>query len=238
MTNTHTGNECDATACIASNCASSNLLLGFAFSRQESCSYKQSLTGWIGHRGTGVGTCWLVELALLPVKAGSCCSWAIMQLLSQRWLCCNPASAWSFTRPGTAGIFNYPRVNLHRSFCWNNKFIPLLLSGMSFCINIYIWVKPKKLPATIKTKELLQSKFRSQPALRTPCTSSQGEGNCNVWWENMCSSASFLCRDEETETSCLMKSTFCKAWQIQCSPGANVVCVILMLVRLFLQLVS
>lgn len=74
MTNTRTGSERDATACIASNCASSNLLLGFGSSRQEPCSYKQSLTGWIGHRGAGVGTCWLVELALLPVKAGSCCS--------------------------------------------------------------------------------------------------------------------------------------------------------------------
>lgn len=235
MTNTHTGRGCHATACIASNCASSNLLLGFGFSRQESCSYKQSLTGWIGRRGAGVGTCWLEELALLP---GSCCSWAVMQLYHSSGYVVTLQVLDGFTRPGTAGIFNYLRVNLHGSFCWNNKFIPLLLSGVSFCINIYIWVKPKKLPATIMTKELLQSKFRSQPALRTPSTSSQGKRNCNVWWENMHSNASFLCRDEETETSCRMKSTFCKAWQTQCSPGASVVCVILMLVRLFLQLTS
>lgn len=119
------------------------------------------------------------------ISPAACEGWELLLLsyyaaLSQHWLCCNPTSAWSFTRPGTAGIFNYLRVNLHGSFCWNNKFVPLLLSGMSFCINIYIWVKPKKLPATIKTKELLQSKFRSQPALRTPCTSLQRRGNCNV----------------------------------------------------------
>lgn len=39
-----------------------------------------ALTNSPSQAGAGVGTCWLVELALLPVKAGSCCSRAIMQL--------------------------------------------------------------------------------------------------------------------------------------------------------------
>lgn len=47
MTNTCAGSERDATACIASNCASSNLLLGCGCSRQESCiANSPSQAGW------------------------------------------------------------------------------------------------------------------------------------------------------------------------------------------------